>query len=74
MEINSNNVSLVFGALCPPLTILDWVGGPSIYFFTNDNMISGIDHVPSNDSWIISSISSSGNLSIGDSPSLASLI
>jgi hypothetical protein len=40
-----------------PLTILDWVGGPSIYFFTNDNIISGIDHVPSNDSWVISSIS-----------------
>jgi len=39
-----------------PLTMLDWIGGPSIYFFTSDNMLTGIDHVPKNDTWRISSV------------------
>ncbi|KAI9765080.1 MAG: hypothetical protein M1840_007787 [Geoglossum simile] len=39
-----------------PLTILDWVGGPSVYFLTTDNLLSGIDHNPKNDSWRLSSI------------------
>jgi hypothetical protein len=31
-----------------PLTVLDWLGGPSIYFITADNFLSGIDHMPVN--------------------------
>jgi hypothetical protein len=31
-----------------PLTVLDWLGGPSIYFITADNYLSGIDHMPLN--------------------------
>ena len=31
-----------------PLTVLDWLGGPSIYFITADNLLSGIDHMPLN--------------------------
>ncbi|KAI9773255.1 MAG: hypothetical protein M1839_002167 [Geoglossum umbratile] len=39
-----------------PLTMLDWIGGPSIFYLTNDNLLSGIDHVPKNDTWRVSSI------------------
>ncbi|KAI9853750.1 MAG: hypothetical protein M1813_001818 [Trichoglossum hirsutum] len=40
-----------------PLTILDWFGGPSIYFFTPDDYLSGIDYIPGKDSWRLSSVS-----------------
>jgi hypothetical protein len=36
--------------------MLDWIGGPSIYFFTADYLLSGIDYVPQNKSWRPSSI------------------
>jgi hypothetical protein len=52
-----NNVQCVFGANPKPntpVTILDWLGGPSIYFITIDNFLSGIDNVPSNDTWKLS--------------------
>jgi hypothetical protein len=52
-----NNVQCVFGANPKPntpVTILDWLGGPSIYFITTDNFLSGIDNVPSNDTWKLS--------------------
>lgn len=39
-----------------PYTILDWLGGPSIYFISSSNTISGIDYVPQNDTWKLSSI------------------
>jgi hypothetical protein len=39
-----------------PLTMLDWIGGPSIYFFTADFLLSGIDYVPFKDSWRFSSV------------------
>ncbi|KAH0534025.1 hypothetical protein FGG08_007372 [Glutinoglossum americanum] len=39
-----------------PLTILDWLGGPSIYFFTNKNSLSGIDYIPKTGGWRLSSI------------------
>ena len=39
-----------------PLTVLDWLGGPSIYFITADNLLSGIDHMPVNDTWKFSSL------------------
>lgn len=41
-----------------PITVLDWLGGPSIYFITADNFLSGIDHMPLNDTWKISSVAS----------------
>jgi len=41
-----------------PITIADWFGGPSIYFFTADHLLSGIDHIPQNDTWKLSSIAS----------------
>lgn len=41
-----------------PLTILDWLGGPSIYFITADGYLSGIDHVPANDTWKFSPVRS----------------
>jgi hypothetical protein len=31
-----------------PLAFLDWLGGPSIYFITADNFLSGLDHMPVN--------------------------
>lgn len=39
-----------------PLTVLDWLGGPSIYFVTADNFLSGIDHMPVNDTWKFSTL------------------
>jgi hypothetical protein len=39
-----------------PLTVLDWLGGPSIYFITADNYLSGIDNSPLNDTWKFSSV------------------
>jgi hypothetical protein len=39
-----------------PLTMLDWIGGPSIYFFTADYLLSGIDYIPQNDTWRPSSV------------------
>ena len=39
-----------------PLTMLDWIGGPSIYFLTPDNYVSGIDHAQTNDTWKLSSV------------------
>ncbi|CZR50163.1 uncharacterized protein PAC_00035 [Phialocephala subalpina] len=39
-----------------PLTVLDWLGGPSIYFITADNLLSGIDHMPLNDTWKFSTL------------------
>jgi hypothetical protein len=52
-----NNVQCVLGANPKPntpVTILDWLGGPSIYFTTTNNFLSGIDNVPSNDTWKLS--------------------
>jgi hypothetical protein len=56
-----NNVQCVEGANPKPntpITALDWLGGPSIYFITTDNFLSGIDHVPQNDTWKLSSLAS----------------
>jgi hypothetical protein len=39
-----------------PLTVLDWLGGPSIYFITADNFLSGMDHMPLNDTWKFSTL------------------
>jgi hypothetical protein len=54
-----NNVQCVEGTKAKSntgLTMMDWVAGPSIYFITRDNFLSGIDHIPKNDSWRISSV------------------
>jgi len=56
-----NSVQCVEGANPKPdtpITVLDWFGGPSIYFITVDNFLSGIDHVPQNDTWKLSSLAS----------------
>ncbi|KAH0545381.1 hypothetical protein FGG08_000522 [Glutinoglossum americanum] len=38
-----------------PLTMLDSIGGQSIYFLTNDNLLSGIDYMhDDNDTWRLS--------------------
>jgi hypothetical protein len=55
-----------------PLTMLDWLGGPSIYFFTTKNRLSGIDYVPISDSWRLSSIVSFG-IAVGSQSQLASM-
>jgi hypothetical protein len=31
-----------------PFAFLDWLGGPSIYYITADNFLSGLDHMPVN--------------------------
>jgi hypothetical protein len=52
-----NSVQCVFGANPKPntpVTVLDWLGGPSIYFITTDNFLSGIDNIPSNNTWRLS--------------------
>ncbi|KAF4634684.1 hypothetical protein G7Y89_g3421 [Cudoniella acicularis] len=38
------------------LTILDWINGPTIFYVTNDNYLSGLNHVPSNDTWVMSTL------------------
>ena len=39
-----------------PLTVLDWLGGPSIYFINADNYLSGIDYIPPDDTWQFSTV------------------
>jgi len=39
-----------------PLTVLDWLGGPSIYYITANNYLSGIDNMPVNDTWKFSTL------------------
>ncbi|KAH7370129.1 hypothetical protein BKA65DRAFT_487723 [Rhexocercosporidium sp. MPI-PUGE-AT-0058] len=45
-----------------PVSVLDWVGGPSIYFITEENMLSGIDWVPQNSTWKLSSLAAQKKL------------
>jgi hypothetical protein len=40
-----------------PLTMLDWIGGPSFFFLTTENCLSGVNYSPQNDTWTLSSIS-----------------
>jgi hypothetical protein len=42
-----------------PITILDWLGGPSIYFIDTDNHLAGIDNSPTNDTWSLSLVAES---------------
>ena len=54
-----NNVQCVEGAdpkPNTPIAVLDWLGGPSIYYITTSNTLSGIDNVPQNDTWKLSSL------------------
>ncbi|KAE9362645.1 hypothetical protein N431DRAFT_144619 [Stipitochalara longipes BDJ] len=37
-----------------PITVLDWLCGPSIYFTSADNNLSGVDHMPLKDTWQLS--------------------
>jgi hypothetical protein len=56
-----NNVQCVEGANPipnTPITVLDWLGGPSIYFIAKGNLLSGIDNIPKNNSWRLSSLAS----------------
>lgn len=47
-----------------PLAFLDWLGGPSIYFITADNFLSGLDHMPINGkSYSPNNATASGELS-----------
>jgi hypothetical protein len=39
-----------------PLSICDWIGGPSGIFLNTDGYLSSINYVPQNDSWILSSL------------------
>ena len=55
-----------------PITILDWLGGPSIYFFTADHILSGIDHIPQNNSWRFSSVTNH-NILVHNQSQIASL-
>jgi hypothetical protein len=41
-----------------PIVMLDWIGGPSIYWISKNSTLTGIDHVPSDNSWKISSVAS----------------
>lgn len=45
-----------------PITMLDWLGGPSIYFIDKDNHLSGIDNSPTNDTWSLSLVAESKTL------------
>jgi hypothetical protein len=37
-----------------PIAIVDWLGGPTIVFITKDNYLAGYNHVPTNDTWVLS--------------------
>jgi hypothetical protein len=39
-----------------PLTICDWIGGPSGAFINTDGYLSSINYVPKNDTWVLSSL------------------
>jgi Fungal fucose-specific lectin len=39
-----------------PLTICDWLGGPTGVFINTDGYLSSINNVPENNSWILSSL------------------
>ncbi|KAH0562827.1 hypothetical protein GP486_002542 [Trichoglossum hirsutum] len=39
-----------------PLMMLDRIGGPSIYFITAENLLSGIDNTHTNDTWKLSNL------------------
>lgn len=54
-----SNIQCVEGAnpkTNTPLTMLDWLGGPSVYFINSKNRLSGIDYIPKTDSWRLSCI------------------
>ena len=56
-----NNIRCVEGTNAmpnSPITILDWLGGPSIYYFTANHFVAGIDYIPNTDSWKFSSVNS----------------
>lgn len=39
-----------------PVTVLDWIGGPSVFFVTEDDKLGGIDWVPHSSSWKMSNL------------------
>lgn len=39
-----------------PLTVCDWIGGPSGAFINADGYLSSIDYVPKNDTWVLSAL------------------
>jgi hypothetical protein len=72
----SNNVQCIEGANSlpdSPLTFLDWVGGPSIYYFNNQHILSGINLIPNpqRDAWQSSTIVNS-NLTVHNQSQIAS--
>jgi hypothetical protein len=46
----------MFGRSKPEITELDWLGGSSICFITTGILLSGIDHMPINDTWKYSTL------------------
>ena len=39
-----------------PVTVLDWIGEPSVFFITADDKLGGIDWVPHSSSWKMSNL------------------
>jgi hypothetical protein len=37
-----------------PIVVVDWLGGPTIVYVTKDNRLAGYNHVPTNDTWVVS--------------------
>ncbi len=54
-----DNIHCVTGAnqmTGTPLTLVDWLGGPTIAFITKDPLLSSINYVPGNDTWSLSNL------------------
>jgi hypothetical protein len=39
-----------------PIVIVDWLGGPTIVYVTKDYRLAGYNHVPTNDTWVVSTL------------------
>jgi hypothetical protein len=55
-----------------PLTMLDWIGGPTIFFITAQNFLSSIDNAYTNNTWKLSNLVDSG-IQVHEQSQLASI-
>ncbi|EPE35308.1 Fucose-specific lectin [Glarea lozoyensis ATCC 20868] len=55
-----------------PIQLVDWLGGPTIVYITSDNHLAGYNHVPNNDSWILSPLGST-NITVHPKSQLSSV-
>ncbi|KAI9855036.1 MAG: hypothetical protein M1813_000580 [Trichoglossum hirsutum] len=70
-----NSVQCVEGAdpkKGTPLTMLDWIGGPTVFFVTARNFLSSIDNAYTNDTWKLSNLIDS-RIEVHEQSQLASI-